>query len=160
MESGVLKDLLREEERERRLPAMLSHLRSIEGNPTGPDWMDVMSELQHRLVRQKLEQLNSASGDPSPVTDAEVERGVHILRTADSLYPHDPEFTQISVYRRHNLAQRGSLRVGDPALDVPLLRMDGSPCTLFELIDAQHQSGSGNNSNRNKSTLVIASSRS
>ncbi len=54
-----------------------------------------------------------------------------ILRSAHQLYSNDDEFHDISLYVRHNRAREGDLRVGDRAIDVQLLNMNGEFVSLL-----------------------------
>lgn len=55
-----------------------------------------------------------------------------ILRSAHHLFgENDEEFRQLSLYVRHNRAQRGQWKVGDQAEDVMLISLDGQPRSLF-----------------------------
>ena len=89
-------------------------------------------------------------GDTSDITGSEIEECLHIMRTADSIYPDDKDFINIPVYKRHNLATRCNMRTGDTVIDVPLLQLDGSYTSLVDVM----------NSHPDSCTLVIASSRS
>ena len=53
-----------------------------------------------------------------------------ILRSAHQLYDND-EFHSLSLYVRHNRAKQGSLIVGDQAIDVQLLDMNGEFVSLL-----------------------------
>jgi hypothetical protein len=54
-----------------------------------------------------------------------------ILRSAHQLYSDDDEFRQLSLYVRHNRAQQGHLKLGDRAIDIQLLNMDGKFVSLL-----------------------------
>ena len=54
-----------------------------------------------------------------------------IFRGAHQLYADDNEFHNLSLYVRHNRAQRGNLRIGDQAVDVHLLNMNGQFISLL-----------------------------
>lgn len=55
-----------------------------------------------------------------------------ILRSAHHLFgENDEEFRQLSLYVRHNRAQRGQWKVGDQADDVTLIGLDGRRRSLF-----------------------------
>ena len=53
-----------------------------------------------------------------------------ILRSAHQLYDND-EFHSLSLYVRHNRAQKGNLKVGDRAIDIQLLNMNGEFVSLL-----------------------------
>jgi hypothetical protein len=46
------------------------------------------------------------------------------------LYDND-EFHSLSLYVRHNRAQQGNFKVGDRAIDIQLLNMDGEFVSLL-----------------------------
>ncbi len=52
------------------------------------------------------------------------------MRSAHQLYDSD-EFHSLSLYVRHNRAKQGDLTVGDRAVDVQLLNMNGEFVSLF-----------------------------
>ena len=52
------------------------------------------------------------------------------MRSAHQLYDND-EFHQLSLYVRHNRAQQGNLKVGDQAIDIQLLNMNGEFVSLL-----------------------------
>ena len=55
-----------------------------------------------------------------------------ILRSAHHLYSDDDEeLRQLSLYVRHNRAQRGHWKVTEQAEDVPLMTIDGQTRSLF-----------------------------
>ena len=53
-----------------------------------------------------------------------------ILRSAHQLYDDD-QFHSLSLYVRHNRAQQGNLKVGDQAIDIQLLNMNGEFVSLL-----------------------------
>ena len=53
-----------------------------------------------------------------------------ILRSAHQLYDND-EFHSLSLYVRHNRAKQGNLKVGDEAIDIQLLNMNGEFVSLL-----------------------------
>ncbi len=68
------------------------------------------------------------------------------MRSAHQLYSNDDEFHNLSLYVRHNRAQQGNLRVGDRAIDIQLLNMNGQFVSLLS------------HSHPNRSLLIIAGS--
>jgi hypothetical protein len=52
------------------------------------------------------------------------------LRSAHQLYDND-EFHNLSLYVRHNRAQQGNLKIGDRAIDIQLLDMNGEFVSLL-----------------------------
>jgi hypothetical protein len=102
------------------------------------DWMDVIAHLQTQLIREEI-------GEDA--TDDEIQHGLRylhiidlfqmfilfffsILRSAHQLYDND-EFHNLSLYVRHNRAQEGNLKVGDRAIDIQLLNMNGEFVSLL-----------------------------
>jgi len=67
------------------------------------------------------------------------------LRSAHQLYDND-EFHQLSLYIRHNRAQKGNLEIGDRAIDIQLLNMNGE---FVQLLSHCHP---------NRPLLIIAGS--
>lgn len=137
LERDVLKNLLIKEEQIRLAPRTQQLLASIEDR-TDIDWMDVIAQLQTELIREEIGQ---------DATDEEIQRGlrytalflvssVHsfftfsILRSAHQIYDDD-EFHQLSLYVRHNRAKQGHLVVGDDAVDIQLLTMQGESVSLL-----------------------------
>jgi hypothetical protein len=53
------------------------------------------------------------------------------LRSTYHLYSNDDEFHQLSLYVRHNRAQQGHLKIGDQAIDIQLLTMNGEFVSLL-----------------------------
>jgi hypothetical protein len=53
------------------------------------------------------------------------------LRSAHQLYSNDDEFHNLSLYVRHNRAQKGNLRIGDEAIDIELLNRNGEFVSLL-----------------------------
>jgi len=87
------------------------------------DWMDVIDHLQRQLIVEAI------GSDP---TEQEIQQGLKILRSAHHLFgENDEEFRQLSLYVRHNRAQRGQWKVGDQAEDVMLISLDGQQRSLF-----------------------------
>ncbi len=60
-----------------------------------------------------------------------------ILRSAHQLYSNDKEFHDLSLYVRHNRAQKGNLQIGDRAIDIQLLNMDNQ---FIPLLSYSHPS--------------------
>jgi hypothetical protein len=52
------------------------------------------------------------------------------LRSAHQLYDND-EFHNLSLYVRHNRARQGNLQIGDRAIDIDLLNMNGQFLSLL-----------------------------
>jgi len=65
-----------------------------------------------------------------------VEQGLNLIRSAQSLFPNDPDVREASFYIKHNRAQQGVLSVGDDMADAKLLSLDGKPLTLSKYIAA------------------------
>jgi len=57
--------------------------------------------------------------------------GAEILRTAERLFPDDPEIKNISHYRKYNRAVQGDLVEGGPAPDVQVTSLTGEPLSLL-----------------------------
>ena len=53
------------------------------------------------------------------------------MRSAHHLYSNDDEFHEISLYVRHNRAHKGNLQVGDRAIDIQLLNLNGEFVSLL-----------------------------
>ena len=69
-----------------------------------------------------------------------------ILRSAHQIYANDNEFHNLSLYVRHNRAQRGNLQIGNVAVDIQLLSMNGQFVSLLSY------------SHHNRPLLIIAGS--
>jgi hypothetical protein len=67
------------------------------------------------------------------------------LRSAHQLYDND-EFHNLSLYVRHNRARQGNLQIGDRAIDIDLLNMNGQFLSLLS------------HSHPNRPLLIIAGS--
>jgi hypothetical protein len=52
------------------------------------------------------------------------------LRSAHQLYDND-EFHSLSLYVRYNRAKQGNIKVGDRAIDIQLLNMNGEFVSLL-----------------------------
>jgi len=124
LEHNVLKDLLMKEEQMRLSEQTQQLLSSIEDR-TDIDWMDVIAELQTKLIKEAI-------GDDA--TDNEIQHGLSILRSAHQLYSNDDEFHNLSLYIRHNRARQGNLNIGDQAIDIQLLNMNGQFVSLLSYI--------------------------
>ncbi|CAF3883335.1 unnamed protein product [Rotaria sp. Silwood1] len=86
------------------------------------DWMDIIADLQTNLIK------NAIGKD---ATEDEIQYGLRILRSAHQLYLNDSEFHNLSLYVRHNRAKQGNLHVGDLAVDIQLLNMNGEFVSLL-----------------------------
>lgn len=119
-----LKRLLREEEEVRLSPQTQEVYGRVESGTADDgdgDWLDVTDRLQRDLVRR--------AGVPARREAA----ALWLLRCASQIFPSDPELmgpSAISLYVRHQRAGIGSLCAGDPAPDVPLLTLEGSPTSV------------------------------
>ncbi|CAF1993298.1 unnamed protein product [Rotaria magnacalcarata] len=101
------------------------------------DWMDIIADLQTDLIKTFL-------GEDATLD--EIQYGLSILRSAHQIYADDKEFHNLSLYVRHNRAKRGNLRVGDPAIDIDLLNINGESVSLLS------------HCNPNRPLLIIAGS--
>lgn len=72
------------------------------------DWMEVAHDLQVEVLRE------------FGVTDAQIGRALHELRTFANRHP------ELALYVRHNRARRGELREGDECPSVPLAELAGT----------------------------------
>ncbi|CAF4951483.1 unnamed protein product [Rotaria sp. Silwood1] len=120
-EHDVLKDLLIQEEKMRLSQETQQLLSSIEDRKD-IDWMDIIADLQTNLIK------NAIGKD---ATEDEIQYGLRILRSAHQLYLNDSEFHNLSLYVRHNRAKQGNLHVGDLAVDIQLLNMNGEFVSLL-----------------------------
>ncbi len=75
--------------------------------------------------------------------EAEVVRGLNILRSAQAEYPGDPEIRDAAFYIKYNRAEQGSLSVGDDYREAALHRMDGSAIKLSEYYQSVCGGGGG-----------------
>jgi hypothetical protein len=57
--------------------------------------------------------------------------GAEILRTAERLFPDEPDIKSISHYRKYNRAVQGDLFEGGPAPDVQVASLSGEPMSLL-----------------------------
>ncbi|CAF3420727.1 unnamed protein product [Rotaria socialis] len=99
--------------------------------------MDVIADLQMQLVREAIGEYT---------TEDEIQCGLRIFRSAHQLYANDNEFHNLSFYVRHNRAKQGNLRVGDEAIDIQLLNMNGEFKSLLSYF------------NPNRPLLILAGS--
>ena len=60
------------------------------------------------------------------------------MRSAHQLYSNDDEFRQLSLYVRHNRARQGNLQIGDRAIDMDLLNMNGQFVSLLSHSHPNH----------------------
>ncbi|CAF1284205.1 unnamed protein product [Rotaria sordida] len=120
-EHNVLKDLLIQEEKLRLSQETQQLLSDIEDRKD-IDWMDIIDDLQTKLIK-------NAIGEDA--TEDEIQYGLKIFRSAHQLYSNDNEFHNLSLYVRHNRAKQGNLNIGDPAIDIQLLSMNGQFVSLL-----------------------------
>ncbi|CAF4441027.1 unnamed protein product [Rotaria socialis] len=80
------------------------------------------TDLQTELIKKAI-------GEDA--TQDEIQYGLHIFRSAHQLYGCDPEFHNLSLYVQHNRAKQGNLKVGDQAVDVRLLNINGEFVSLL-----------------------------
>ncbi|CAF3882849.1 unnamed protein product [Rotaria sp. Silwood1] len=64
------------------------------------------------------------------LTGDEIQHGLRILRSAHQLYDND-EFHSLSLYVRHNRAQKGNFHIGDQPIDIELLNMQNEFVSLL-----------------------------
>ena len=140
LEHNVLRNLLIKEEQIRLSPETQQLLASIEDRKD-IDWMDIIAHLQTQLIRDELGQ---------DATDEEIQHGLRytfhyyiysshhllmfycrILRSAHHLYSDDQQFHSLSLYVRHNRAQKGHLNIGDQAVDIQLLTINSEYVSLL-----------------------------
>jgi len=57
--------------------------------------------------------------------------GAEVLRTAERLFPGDPDIVNISHYRKYNRAVQGDLQEGDSAPEVQVADMKCEPMNLL-----------------------------
>ncbi|CAF3189164.1 unnamed protein product [Rotaria sp. Silwood2] len=120
-EHDVLQDLLMKEEQIRLSRETQQLLSSIEDRKD-MDWMDVIADLQTNLIKEAIGQ---------DATEDEIQCGLRIFRSAHQLYSNDNKFHNLSLYVRHNRAKQGNLRIGDSAIDIQLLNMNGEFVSLL-----------------------------
>lgn len=103
------------------------------------EWMNVVEDLQYRIVREFREGEEEASVEFADIT-------VRDLREAALRHP------EVAFWVKYNRARRGNLKVGDAAPDVPLRRaIDGGETSLL----AQPTAEGGATPSR---TVVVAGS--
>ncbi|CAF1433075.1 unnamed protein product [Rotaria sp. Silwood1] len=135
-EHNVLKDLLIKEEQIRLSQETQQLLSNIEDRKD-IDWMDVIADLQTNLIKEAI-------GEDA--TEEEIQCGLRIFRSAHQLYANDDEFHNLSLYVRHNRAKQGNLHIGDSAMDVKLLNINGEFVSLLSYFQS------------NRPLLIIAGS--
>ncbi|CAF3094587.1 unnamed protein product [Rotaria sp. Silwood2] len=86
------------------------------------DWMDVIADLQTNLIKEAI-------GEDA--TEDEIQCSLRIFRSAHQLYSNDNDFHNLSLYVRHNRAKQGNLQVGDSAINIQLLNMNGEFVSLL-----------------------------
>ena len=103
------------------------------------EWMNVVDDVQHRIIREYRQECDSSDATLSSIT-------VHDLRQAALRHP------EIAFWVKYNRARRGDLEVGDVAPDVALCRaVDGSSTSLLAMPLTGGNSAS-------KRTVVVAGS--
>jgi len=65
-------------------------------------------------------------------TGSKIKDGLNFLRSAQSLYPNDPEISDIAYYIKYNRSYQGSLREGDDIPDIQLYTTDKQPISLVK----------------------------
>tara|TARA_B100000683_G_scaffold265887_1_gene297461 strand:- start:155 stop:613 length:459 start_codon:yes stop_codon:yes gene_type:complete len=119
-----LKALLRAEEEARLSEETQATYGQVESEGGDKDWLCVTEELQRRVVL-----------DAGVPTDR-LAAAVHLMQQASSLFPDDADLhgpRAISLYVRHQRAERGSIRPGDVAPDLPLYHLDGTTTTVHDV---------------------------
>jgi len=104
----MLKSVLRAEEAARLSDETQAAYAAAEREEGDSDWLEVTGRLQRRVLREH------------GVPPERMAAALFATRSAAALFPHDAELRGISLYVRHNRAQRGSLVAGDQLPDVPL----------------------------------------
>lgn len=135
-------ELLRREVELRKAPETLEAMQRAEES-VDFEWMNVVEDLQHRIIQQYQTERN----DSLPFEFADIS--VRDLRLAALRHP------EIAFWVKNNRARQGSLKVGDVAPDVPLLRaIDGSLTSLL----AQSSTDAANTEPSSRRTVVVAGS--
>jgi hypothetical protein len=102
-----LKAALRAEEAERLSPATQAAYHEAEASGHS-SWLEVTDALQRRVLQGHR------------VPRERMAAALFVLRAAAQLFPHDNDVQSIPLYVRHNRAEQGSLRAGDP---LPVVRL-------------------------------------
>lgn len=121
MSVSELKVLLRREETLRLSEDTQARYGEVECSHGQDDWLCVTETLQQNLLRE--------AGVPSERMAA----SLFLMRAASQLFEDDPELCgprAISLYVRHQRAERGLLRAGDAAPDLPLHHLDGTTTSV------------------------------
>lgn len=103
LERDVAKQLLTCEGEWRASAYWQARYAAVDGH-TDVDWIDVTDELQQALI---------AGVTPGDSTAEFREHALHVLRSYQSLFPHDAELFALVPYLQHNRCRRGELKPGD-----------------------------------------------
>lgn len=129
----MLLEMLQLEEKARLSKSYINECTRVKDEVNG--WLRISGEIQKKIANK--------FGFNNPVTNL---IAVDNMRRASHIYPNDPQFQEVSVYIRNNLARKGEFKVGDEVPNVALTNLENHSTLLHNLIDNQ------------KHNVVIASS--
>jgi len=133
----LVKLLRREAELRKAAETLEDMLRAEESADS--EWMNAVEDLQYHIVKEYRDRSNASSEEFVDIT-------VQDLREAALRHP------ETAFWVKHNRARRGSLKVGDPAPDISLLRaVDGRSTALLA------QPSIGRSSTPNLTVIVAGS---
>ena len=124
--------MLKVEETLRLSQAYISECSRVKDEVNG--WLRVTGELQELVA--------SHFGFNDEISNM---FAVNLMRSAHNTYRDDPKFSEVSVYVRNNLAEKGSINMGDDVIDLEISSINESSVSLSSIID-------------NKDTIIISSS--
>ena len=124
--------MLKVEETLRLSQAYISECSRVKDEVNG--WLRVTGELQELVA--------SHFGFNDEISNM---FAVNLMRSAHNTYRDDSKFSEVSVYVRNNLAEKGSINMGDDVIDLEISSINESSVSLSSIID-------------NKDTIIISSS--
>ena len=129
----MLLEMLQLEEKARLSKPYIDECTKVKDEVNG--WLRISGEIQEKIANK--------FGFNNPVTNL---IAVDNMRRASQIYPNDPQFQEVSVYIRNNLAREGKFEVEDIVPNAVLTNLDNHTTSLHNLVDNQ------------KHNVVIASS--
>lgn len=114
--------MLLEEEQIRMSSKYIDDCDKLANKPNG--WLELSEQIQYSIVQKY--------GFNSTI---EQELAIIKMRSASTTYKNDPEFTNISVYVRNNLARNGEYKIGDVVPNILIYQQNLIAIQLFDIFD-------------------------
>ncbi len=116
----ILEMMVTEEDEIRHSKEYQDQCTAVKNIPNG--WLTVTSDIQKSIINKH-----------GFTDDISADIALNMMRSAVHLYPNNPIFQNV-LYVKHNLAKKGTLKIGDNISNYDIIDINNQSHSLYDLV--------------------------